>query len=239
MSHSGEIFERDAAGITASASPSGSQSEVYQDAGVVRAGSDDKTNQFTLRFPTSGQEADVNLQSATPGGESDNKVGSVMSFILRDSDNDPSIQIRPPPKTFTSQPSEPKSSRPSSIVSKPLSVLGYSRAFPLTGIPEVEYPESVFFSWEFQFGLRNGVQIAENSASILEQLLARQNSYKLSGDPTADPIKDLKTASRFEFSSAKTIAFLGNSGEGKSSLINSLLDIPNLAATVRHCVFRW
>src|SRR3954467_10698781 len=89
--------------------------------------------------------------------------------------------------TFTSQTSGTKSSRLSSIASKPLSVLGYSRAFPLTGIPEIEYPASVFFSGEFQYGLRNGVQIAENSASILEQLLARQNSYKLSRDPTADP----------------------------------------------------
>lgn len=81
------------------------------------------------------------------------------------------------------------------------------------------YPSaSVFFSGEFQFGIRNGVQIAENSASILEQLLARQNSYKLSGDPTADPetatdpSKDLKNASEFEFSSAKTIASLRNLG---------------------------
>ncbi|OQD86148.1 hypothetical protein PENANT_c008G00195 [Penicillium antarcticum] len=217
MSDVGDMAEH-AASMTVNAGSSDSQPELYRNSGVAEI--HDETNHFTVRVPVSGQQEDVNLQSATPGAENGNQHP----------------RPRQQPKVFTAQTGEPKPSRPISMISRPTSVVGYSWAFPLAGIPEIEYPALEFFSAGFQYGLTNGVQIAENSASILKQLLARQNAYKLKGDPTADPeaatelIKDLKKASEFKFSSAKTIAFLGNSGEGKSSSINSLLDIPNLAA---------
>lgn len=102
----------------------------------------------------------------------------------------------------------------------PSSFSGDGRVLYLPGIPEEEYPESLFFSPEFQMGLLYGKQLAQQSATILSQLLSRQRSAggaERSPQRMADLTDGLMRASQVEFSTAKTIAFLGNSGEGKGA----------------------
>lgn len=99
------------------------------------------------------------------------------------------------------------------------------RAFPFYGIPAKEIPESPFFSHEFQVALLSGIRIARNSAAILDHLLVRQNRRELTGS-------SVKQSGEW-IPGTKTIAFLGNSAAGKSSVINALLDFPDIASTVR------
>ncbi|KAK3291870.1 uncharacterized protein B0H64DRAFT_420096 [Chaetomium fimeti] len=88
-------------------------------------------------------------------------------------------------------------------------------------------PAHEFFTAQFQSSLREGLEIAKDTLRELERL----------GDHVRDDA-DLKKLldeayqlSAFEGSDTKTIAVLGDSGEGKSSLINSLLDFPGIAKT--------
>ncbi|KAF3397951.1 Nuclear GTPase SLIP-GC [Penicillium rolfsii] len=97
------------------------------------------------------------------------------------------------------------------------------RAFPFYGIPAKEIPESPFFSHEFQVALLSGIRIARNSAAILDRLLVRQTRRERTGS--------YGKQSGEWIPSTKTIAFLGNSEAGKSSVINALLDFPSIAAT--------
>lgn len=100
------------------------------------------------------------------------------------------------------------------------------RAFPFYGIPAKEIPESPFFSREFQDALLSGIQIARNSAAILDHLLVRQNRRERTGSSGKQSGEWIP--------GTKIIAFLGNSGAGKSSVINALLDFPDIASTVRN-----
>lgn len=102
---------------------------------------------------------------------------------------------------------------------------GCGRAYPFYGIPLDESPESPFFSHVFQKAMVNGIHLARNSATILEQLLTRQNHRGHAGG-------FMKQAGELNFST-KTIAFLGNSRVGKSSVISSLLDFPDIASNER------
>ncbi|KAJ5639534.1 uncharacterized protein N7484_007396 [Penicillium longicatenatum] len=137
----------------------------------------------------------------------------------------------PPTGVLPSHHESPGTTAPSKVSP---SFSGGGRVFYFPGIPEEEYPESPFFSPEFQIGLINAMQIAKQSATILSQLISRQNSARSverGPEIMADLKKRLGRASdlRNQPPTAKTIAFLGNSGEGKSSVINSLLDFPNIA----------
>lgn len=98
--------------------------------------------------------------------------------------------------------------------------------YPFYGIPPEEIPESPFFSLIFQNALHSGIQLARNSAAILKQLLTRTSHHENAGS-------SVKQSGELNFGT-KTIAFLGNSGVGKSSVINSLLDFPDIASIVRN-----
>lgn len=107
-------------------------------------------------------------------------------------------------------------------------------------------PPEPFYSPTFQNALKKGLNIAMQTADALENA---QLSL-VDGDNLTDLIHDAKALCKFEASDTRTIAILGDSGEGevstnllkshksniipgKSSLINSLLHYPDLAKTVR------
>jgi hypothetical protein len=107
-------------------------------------------------------------------------------------------------------------------------------------------PLEPFYSPTFQRALKKGLTIGKQTADALENA---QLSL-VDGDNLPDLIHDAKALCKFEASDTRTIAILGDSGEGevstnllmsnksniipgKSSLINSLLHYPDLAKTVR------
>ena len=100
------------------------------------------------------------------------------------------------------------------------------KALIIHGIPKEEIPELPLFSMKFQRGLVIGMRVTRDSAAILEQLRIRQGAQDYAHCP-------VRKEGDFNFASIEIIALLGDSGAGKSSVINSLLDFPNIAATVR------
>ncbi|EAQ83066.1 hypothetical protein CHGG_10884 [Chaetomium globosum CBS 148.51] len=88
-------------------------------------------------------------------------------------------------------------------------------------------PAHEFFTAQFQSTLREGLEIAKDTLRELKKL-----DGHFPGDPDLKKLlNDAYQLSAFEGSDTKTIAVLGDSGEGKSSLINSLLDFPGIAKT--------
>ncbi|KFY44636.1 hypothetical protein V495_03340 [Pseudogymnoascus sp. VKM F-4514 (FW-929)] len=88
-------------------------------------------------------------------------------------------------------------------------------------------PPEPFYSPTIQNALKKGLNIAMQTADALEN--ARLSL--VDGDNLPDLIHDAKALCKFEASDTRTVAILGDSGEGKSSLINSLLHYPDLAKT--------
>ncbi|KAJ5559991.1 hypothetical protein N7513_002390 [Penicillium frequentans] len=100
-------------------------------------------------------------------------------------------------------------------------------------IPVEEYPKSRFFSLNFQSSLFLGLQLAKDSATLMEELLAHQesNAYAMDSSQINCQLTQMKKAGELKnFFNTETIAFWGSSLAGKSSVINSLLDFPRLAA---------
>lgn len=108
-----------------------------------------------------------------------------------------------------------------------------------------EPPQEPFFAPPFQAALQRGLDIAKDAVDAME---AAGKSLVAGGD-FQRLIKDAKELSAFKSSETRTIAVLGDSGEGKnmclqvmlhmpdisigkSSLINSLLHFPDIAKTV-------
>ncbi len=89
-------------------------------------------------------------------------------------------------------------------------------------------PEEPYFNPEFQSALQNGKLVAQRIASEFEKCeLARDHdSHVASIILTANELR------KFDAPSVCTIGIVGDSGVGKSSLINSLLDSTGLARTV-------
>ncbi|KAJ9136605.1 Ras GTPase family protein [Pleurostoma richardsiae] len=99
-------------------------------------------------------------------------------------------------------------------------------AVPPYDLRDEETPQHRFFSPEFQSALQKGLGIAKDTVEAIEKLDGLVTDSTLS--------KFLQTAKRlrvFHGSDTRTIAVLGDSGEGKSSLINSLLHFPGVAKT--------
>ncbi|KAK4235702.1 hypothetical protein C8A03DRAFT_46215 [Achaetomium macrosporum] len=88
-------------------------------------------------------------------------------------------------------------------------------------------PEHRFFTAEFQSTLQAGLGIAGDTLALLEGL-----DGVMQGDRDLEKLLgDAKKLCAFHGTDTKTIAVLGDSGEGKSSLINSLLHFPGIAKT--------
>lgn len=113
-------------------------------------------------------------------------------------------------------------------------------------VRDEEAPLEPFFTSVFQTALQNGLSIANTVCTAIEKLVG-------SSEPSSDLerlSKDAKRLGTFQSSDTRTIAVLGDSGEGncgvlrgkralanmligKSSLINALLHFPEIAKTVR------
>ncbi|KAH8649442.1 hypothetical protein BGZ60DRAFT_534676 [Tricladium varicosporioides] len=94
-------------------------------------------------------------------------------------------------------------------------------------VRDEEAPLEPFFTSAFQTALQSGLGIANKVVTAIEKLVG-------SSEPSSDLkrlLKDARKLGTFESSDTRTIAVLGDSGEGKSSLINSLLHFPEIAKT--------
>ncbi|KAJ4218572.1 hypothetical protein NW759_008465 [Fusarium solani] len=90
-----------------------------------------------------------------------------------------------------------------------------------------ELPQDAFHSPEFQQAFRDAKQLMSTVEGVL-------GSSSLHNSPEST-IRRLHTEAgelaRFEYPSTRTVGFVGDSGVGKSSLLNSLLDVKGLART--------
>ncbi|RYO92978.1 hypothetical protein DL762_001340 [Monosporascus cannonballus] len=108
---------------------------------------------------------------------------------------------------------------------------------PLTASPAVDIasynvrdeqlPTHPFFTSSFQTALKAGLDIAKGVANTIQSI---PDSIER-GPEIHRLLKDAKSLSSFVGSDTRTIAVLGDSGQGKSSLINSLLHFPDIAKT--------
>ncbi|KFY44996.1 hypothetical protein V494_01204 [Pseudogymnoascus sp. VKM F-4513 (FW-928)] len=90
-----------------------------------------------------------------------------------------------------------------------------------------EPPLEPFFASPFQTALQKGLDIAKDAADAME----RAGKPVVAGGDLQRLINNATELSTFESSETRTIAVLGDSGEGKSSLINSLLHFPGISKT--------
>ncbi|OBT66157.1 hypothetical protein VE03_05075 [Pseudogymnoascus sp. 23342-1-I1] len=88
-----------------------------------------------------------------------------------------------------------------------------------------EVPQGLFYDSVYQARLQKDRNIAHSAASALKA----SGLHSINGDYLQRLIRDGTSLSRFEVSNTRTIAILGDSGEGKSSLINSILGFPDIA----------
>ncbi|KAL2694823.1 hypothetical protein Neosp_001410 [[Neocosmospora] mangrovei] len=134
---------------------------------------------------------------------------------------DPTVELYPSPQSPLRQEQGPprqrrRSRRSSSGVDRlPHSVL------------DEELPQDAFHSPEFQQAFRDAKQLMSTVEGVL-------GSSSLHNSPEST-IRRLHTEAgelaRFEYPSTRTVGFVGDSGVGKSSLLNSLLDVKGLART--------
>ncbi|RYP86399.1 hypothetical protein DL770_004904 [Monosporascus sp. CRB-9-2] len=88
-------------------------------------------------------------------------------------------------------------------------------------------PTHPFFTRSFQTALKDGLDIAKGIANMIQSI---PDSIER-GPEIQRLLEDAKILSSFIGSDTRTIAVLGDSGQGKSSLINSLLHFPDIAKT--------
>ncbi|KAK4152198.1 hypothetical protein C8A00DRAFT_35109 [Chaetomidium leptoderma] len=89
-------------------------------------------------------------------------------------------------------------------------------------------PAHRFFTAEFQSALRAGLGVARDTLAAAEAL---DSFVEDGGEDLEKLLDDANELCAFEGSDIKTIAVLGDSGEGKSSLINALLGFHGIAKT--------
>ncbi|KAI1870179.1 hypothetical protein JX265_006349 [Neoarthrinium moseri] len=89
-----------------------------------------------------------------------------------------------------------------------------------------EPPAHPLFTSVFQSALKDGIAVSKDAMTIIK------HTNRFSDDSDLSRLlHDAEDLSNFACSGTKTIAVLGDSGQGKSSLINSLLDFPDIAKT--------
>ncbi|KAF4962888.1 hypothetical protein FSARC_9044 [Fusarium sarcochroum] len=94
-------------------------------------------------------------------------------------------------------------------------------------VADEELPDDAFHSPEFQGAFRDAKQLMSNVKTVL-------GSSALHNEPESTMRTLYQEAGRlanFEYPATRTVGFVGDSGVGKSSLLNSLLDTKGLART--------
>ncbi|EXV00317.1 Ras GTPase family protein [Metarhizium robertsii] len=139
----------------------------------------------------------------------------------------PSTQSgRPPAETGQSSTSEPillLGNQSHSDLSR--AVAGSQQPVVAYDVLNEETPRHPFFSNTFQATLQKGLRIAKAATDVLKSVRSVQ------GSGLDSLLKEGEDLCAFHGTSTRTIAILGDSGQGKSSLINSLLHFPRLAKT--------
>ncbi|KAH7193897.1 uncharacterized protein B0J16DRAFT_395906 [Fusarium flagelliforme] len=124
---------------------------------------------------------------------------------------------REPAPTFSSTPTSVFAASPTP--EPPAPTTAYDAA------AEAALPHPLF-SATFQSALKQGPEIAQEATKALEKMQIGVKDAEVSKF-----LADAKALQRFQGTDTRTIAVLGDSGEGKSSLINSLLHFPGVAQT--------
>ncbi|KAH7323547.1 hypothetical protein BKA65DRAFT_70778 [Rhexocercosporidium sp. MPI-PUGE-AT-0058] len=110
------------------------------------------------------------------------------------------------------------------VQSEPISIPTLARSY---NVNDEAAPDAPYFNVDFQHGIRQAKAVAHRIADILETCdLARDRDSQI-----YSMLQTAKELQNFVAPSVCTIGIVGDSGVGKSSLINSLLDEVNLADT--------
>ncbi|PCD30492.1 hypothetical protein AU210_010173 [Fusarium oxysporum f. sp. radicis-cucumerinum] len=94
-------------------------------------------------------------------------------------------------------------------------------------VADEELPDDAFHSPEFQGAFRNAKQLMSNIQSVL----GSSNIHEAHESTMGKLHEDAGRLAAFEYPATRTVGFVGDSGVGKSSLLNSLLDTKGLART--------
>ncbi|KAF5678788.1 hypothetical protein FCIRC_6403 [Fusarium circinatum] len=94
-------------------------------------------------------------------------------------------------------------------------------------VADEELPDDAFHSPEFQGAFRDAKQLMSNIQSVL----GSSNVHEGSESTMRKLHEEAGKLAAFEYPATRTVGFVGDSGVGKSSLLNSLLDTKGLART--------
>ncbi|KAF4415669.1 hypothetical protein FACUT_13229 [Fusarium acutatum] len=94
-------------------------------------------------------------------------------------------------------------------------------------VADEELPDDAFHSPEFQGAFRDAKQLMSNIQSVL----GSSNVHEGSESTMRKLHEEAGKLAAFECPATRTVGFVGDSGVGKSSLLNSLLDTKGLART--------
>ncbi|KAF5668081.1 hypothetical protein FHETE_5347 [Fusarium heterosporum] len=155
----------------------------------------------------------------------------------------PSVSVTPPSFRFRSEPQGltagignirlSESNGHLSPSPEPRSRTGTPRARRQSGgverhnVADEELPEDAFHSPEFQQAFRNAKQLMSN----IKTVLGSSNIHNESESTMRKLHQEAGRLAVFQYPATRTVGFVGDSGVGKSSLLNSLLDIKSLART--------
>ncbi|KAF6518691.1 hypothetical protein HZS61_017065 [Fusarium oxysporum f. sp. conglutinans] len=94
-------------------------------------------------------------------------------------------------------------------------------------VADEELPDDAFHSPEFQGAFRDAKQLM----SSIQSVLGSSNIHEAHESTMRKLHEDAGRLAAFEYPATRTVGFVGDSGVGKSSLLNSLLDTKGLART--------
>ncbi|KAJ4328907.1 hypothetical protein N0V84_000695 [Fusarium piperis] len=102
-----------------------------------------------------------------------------------------------------------------------------SSGVDIHNVLDEELPQDAFHSPEFQQAFRDAKQLM----STVEGVLGSSSLHNSPESTIRRLLDEAGELARFEYPSTRTVGFVGDSGVGKSSLLNSLLDVKGLART--------
>ncbi|UNI13469.1 hypothetical protein JDV02_000212 [Purpureocillium takamizusanense] len=153
-------------------------------------------------------------------------LGSQPDGIGLESESAPTVQSSP---AATQEQSSPPVSPPANgTVSSDSTPQPPTQPIPYDAKDEAA-PAHELFTSTFQDALKDGRKISEDAVAAIEG--AMQASTAASTVELRQLLHTAKALTSFECTDTRTIAVLGDSGEGKSSLINALLHCPGVAQT--------